>query len=226
MSLWWCLQVPGRRFTYSQQFHSATVEPADATPPKGAASTVWITRMSSDRSTLRPDEARVEELRKVTSPSQKPSHDSWRQDTFCLFYFLYVLICSGVKHNMTLFFRRLTLFSTCRFLTLRCASSLGERTSSTATRWGPRCHVTDGPGARDVRTLSFTANLPLCSPRLPSPFTLLVCSLTSCAAACAIKRLHLSCKAQYYDVFSFLSCYQLAKPNNITVSVNAKKLSL
>ncbi|XP_035858268.1 uncharacterized protein cfap92 isoform X2 [Sander lucioperca] len=61
-------KVPGRRFTYSQQYWSATVE-QEGVPSKNdstAASPVWFS-MSSDKSKVHPrhpDEARVEELRK------------------------------------------------------------------------------------------------------------------------------------------------------------------
>ncbi|XP_040014918.1 uncharacterized protein cfap92 [Xiphias gladius] len=64
-------KVPGRRFTYSQQYHSATVEPGYMTSKtdssSAAPSTVWFTSLRSDKSKLHPrhpDEARVEELRK------------------------------------------------------------------------------------------------------------------------------------------------------------------
>ncbi|KAF3855710.1 hypothetical protein F7725_016433 [Dissostichus mawsoni] len=64
--------VPGRRFTYSQQYQSATVEQGDVKLKKDsnstAAATLWLKSLSSDKSTRHPkhpDEARVEELRKV-----------------------------------------------------------------------------------------------------------------------------------------------------------------
>ncbi|CAB1456112.1 unnamed protein product [Pleuronectes platessa] len=64
-------KVPGRRFTYSQEYISATVEPGDMAPIKDsgstAAFTAWLTNLSGDRSRVHPrhpDEARVEELRK------------------------------------------------------------------------------------------------------------------------------------------------------------------
>ncbi|XP_034724363.1 uncharacterized protein cfap92 isoform X2 [Etheostoma cragini] len=62
-------KVPGRRFTYSQQYWSATVEQQDV-PSKNdsrstAASPVWFTSVSKSKVHPRhPDEARVEELRK------------------------------------------------------------------------------------------------------------------------------------------------------------------
>uniref|UniRef100_A0A3B4U580 Si:dkey-57n24.6 n=1 Tax=Seriola dumerili TaxID=41447 RepID=A0A3B4U580_SERDU len=64
-------KMPGRRFTYSQQYHSATVEPGDMTSKNdsssAAASSVWFSSMRGDKSKVHPrhpDEARVEELRK------------------------------------------------------------------------------------------------------------------------------------------------------------------
>ena len=64
--------MPGRRFTYSQQYQSATVEQGDVTLKKDsnstAAATLWLKSLSSVKSTRHPkhpDEARVEELRKV-----------------------------------------------------------------------------------------------------------------------------------------------------------------
>ncbi|AWP03485.1 DUF4550 domain containing protein [Scophthalmus maximus] len=64
-------KAPGRRFTYSQQYHSATVELGDRTPKNysrsAVASMVWNKVLSSDRSRVyprHPDEARAEELRK------------------------------------------------------------------------------------------------------------------------------------------------------------------
>ncbi|KAM7402728.1 hypothetical protein PAMP_017942 [Pampus punctatissimus] len=62
-------KFPGRRFTYSQQYLSATLEPGDSTCKENTSthSTVWFTSMSSDKSKVHPrhpDEARVEELRK------------------------------------------------------------------------------------------------------------------------------------------------------------------
>ncbi|XP_068172433.1 uncharacterized protein [Antennarius striatus] len=64
-------KFPGRRFTYSQQYHGATVatgsmtsgETSDST----AASPVWSTSITTDESKMHPkhpDRARVEELRK------------------------------------------------------------------------------------------------------------------------------------------------------------------
>ncbi|XP_059185278.1 uncharacterized protein cfap92 [Centropristis striata] len=65
------LQVPGRRFTYSQLYHSATMEQGDMTsksnPNITAASALWFTSMGGDKSRKHPrhpDEARVEELSK------------------------------------------------------------------------------------------------------------------------------------------------------------------
>ncbi|XP_071349872.1 uncharacterized protein cfap92 isoform X1 [Trachinotus anak] len=64
-------KMPGRRFTYSQQYHSATVEPGDMTSKNDSswapAPTVWFLSVRSDNSKVHPrhpDEARVEELRK------------------------------------------------------------------------------------------------------------------------------------------------------------------
>ncbi|XP_026162172.1 uncharacterized protein cfap92 [Mastacembelus armatus] len=64
-------KVPGRRFTYSQQYQSATVEPGDLKSKKDSSSagvsTVWFTSTSSDEYKVNPrhpDEARVEELRR------------------------------------------------------------------------------------------------------------------------------------------------------------------
>ncbi|XP_047195288.1 uncharacterized protein FLJ43738 [Hippoglossus stenolepis] len=64
-------KVPGRRFTYSQEYLSAIVEPGDMAPKKDsgstAASTAWFGNLSSDRSRVHPrhpDEARLDELRK------------------------------------------------------------------------------------------------------------------------------------------------------------------
>ncbi|XP_056260000.1 uncharacterized protein FLJ43738 [Seriola aureovittata] len=64
-------KMPGRRFTYSQQYHSATVEPGDMTSKNdsssAAASSVWFSSMRGDKSKVHPrhpGEARVEELRK------------------------------------------------------------------------------------------------------------------------------------------------------------------
>ncbi|KAG7229691.1 hypothetical protein INR49_012738, partial [Caranx melampygus] len=61
------IQVPGRRFTYSQQYHSATVEPGERSDSRSEASEVWFSSMKSVKSTVHPrhpDKARVEELRK------------------------------------------------------------------------------------------------------------------------------------------------------------------
>ncbi|XP_070695474.1 uncharacterized protein FLJ43738 [Pempheris klunzingeri] len=63
-------KVPGRGFTYSQQYHGATAKPGDVTSKSSAAAaaaTVWFTSTSSEESRVHPrhpDEARVEELRK------------------------------------------------------------------------------------------------------------------------------------------------------------------
>ncbi|XP_037639450.1 uncharacterized protein cfap92 [Sebastes umbrosus] len=62
-------QVPGRRFTYSQQYHSATVEHEDGTwkNDSAAAYADWFRTTSRGKSRVHPrhpDEARVEELRK------------------------------------------------------------------------------------------------------------------------------------------------------------------
>lgn len=66
------LQFPGRRFTYSQQYLSATLEPGDATSKNDSStpSTIWISSMNSDKSKVHPkhpDEAQVEDLKKVMS---------------------------------------------------------------------------------------------------------------------------------------------------------------
>ncbi|XP_034549083.1 uncharacterized protein cfap92 isoform X2 [Notolabrus celidotus] len=65
------VQVPGRRFTYSQQYHSATVEPGPVLSKADSSSThtttVWISSMGGNRCKghpKHPDEARVVELRK------------------------------------------------------------------------------------------------------------------------------------------------------------------
>lgn len=69
------IKVPGRRFTYSQQYQSATVEP-EVWTSRGrrlsAAASVrkWSTSTRGDacrRHPQQPDEARVEELGKVPS---------------------------------------------------------------------------------------------------------------------------------------------------------------
>ncbi|XP_067444492.1 uncharacterized protein cfap92 [Thunnus thynnus] len=62
-------KFPGRRFTYSQQYLSATLEPRYVTSKNDSntPSTIWFTSMSNDKSKVHPrhpDEARVEELRK------------------------------------------------------------------------------------------------------------------------------------------------------------------
>nr|XP_046236258.1 uncharacterized protein cfap92 isoform X2 [Scatophagus argus]XP_046236267.1 uncharacterized protein cfap92 isoform X2 [Scatophagus argus]XP_046236274.1 uncharacterized protein cfap92 isoform X2 [Scatophagus argus] len=64
-------QMPGQRYTYSQQYHSATLDPGEVIPKKDscftAASMLWLTSIRSDKSKVHPklpDEARVEELRK------------------------------------------------------------------------------------------------------------------------------------------------------------------
>nr|XP_040059619.1 uncharacterized protein cfap92 [Gasterosteus aculeatus aculeatus]XP_040059620.1 uncharacterized protein cfap92 [Gasterosteus aculeatus aculeatus]XP_040059621.1 uncharacterized protein cfap92 [Gasterosteus aculeatus aculeatus] len=64
-------QAPGRRFTYCQRYHSATVEQGHVISKKRpnaiAAPRVWFTSRSSDESKChprQPDEGRVEELRK------------------------------------------------------------------------------------------------------------------------------------------------------------------
>ncbi|KAF7649407.1 hypothetical protein LDENG_00141680 [Lucifuga dentata] len=57
-------KAPGRLFTYSQQYHSATVERGNARPQQGH-SALWLTSGKSCDHPQRPDEARVEELRKA-----------------------------------------------------------------------------------------------------------------------------------------------------------------
>ncbi|XP_074549998.1 uncharacterized protein cfap92 [Halichoeres trimaculatus] len=64
-------KVPGRRFTYSQQYLSATLEPGPLPCKTDSSSinttTAWISTMGGDRSEghpKQPDEARVAELRK------------------------------------------------------------------------------------------------------------------------------------------------------------------
>ncbi|XP_037346559.2 uncharacterized protein FLJ43738 isoform X2 [Pungitius pungitius] len=61
-------QAPGRRFTYCQRYHSATVERGHGTSQKrtDSVAAVWFTSRSSESKLhpRHPDEARVEELRK------------------------------------------------------------------------------------------------------------------------------------------------------------------
>ncbi|XP_029005897.1 uncharacterized protein cfap92 [Betta splendens] len=58
-------KVPGRRFTYSQSYHGATVEPGRVTSQRDSASTFWITSTRDKREAQLQllDSARVEELR-------------------------------------------------------------------------------------------------------------------------------------------------------------------
>lgn len=62
--------MPGRRFTYSQRYNSATVDPGDipwkTNARSSSTSTFWnISTSKSKVHPNHPDEARVEELRKV-----------------------------------------------------------------------------------------------------------------------------------------------------------------
>ena len=61
-----CLQEPGRRFTYSQLYQSATLEPGGFTDvPRGTGAAFDF--YSPREYPPHPDQARVEELRKVMS---------------------------------------------------------------------------------------------------------------------------------------------------------------
>lgn len=98
--------MPGRRFTYSQQYHSATVEPGALTSKNHtmptAASLVWSTWTGSYEPEVQPkhpDVARVEELRKVMSVWR--SHESYRDTISSLSTHSVLFHPDLLEYNMT-----------------------------------------------------------------------------------------------------------------------------
>lgn len=138
------LQMPGRRFTYCQEYQSATVDQGSQDCQRRLVSTSappgWSISWSSPfPHSKKPDEARVEELKKVKNRD---------------------VALTALLHSW--------------LSVLHVLHSRGGRTSFTATFWGRRFSGTSSRGVSATKTLTSTANRRLSSARCRTPSTSLV----------------------------------------------------